>query len=108
MMRRDLPRVAGHLERHPIAAVEALGEQLEPLGRRLDPPGRAQLALLCDRHLTEIAVDVESDVPHLILPSSPTWGEPVGKRHRRIRARGATGQVAGAATEKPGSKPIAR
>jgi hypothetical protein len=28
----------------------------------------------------------------------------VGKRHRRIRARGATGQVAGAATEKPGLK----
>jgi hypothetical protein len=26
----------------------------------------------------------------------------MGKRHRRIRARGATGQVAGAATEKPG------
>jgi hypothetical protein len=26
----------------------------------------------------------------------------VGKRHRRIRARSATGQVAGAATEKPG------
>jgi hypothetical protein len=32
----------------------------------------------------------------------------VGKRHRRIRARSATGQVAGAATEKPGSKPIAQ
>jgi len=28
----------------------------------------------------------------------------VGKRHRRIRARSATGQVAGAATEKPGLK----
>jgi hypothetical protein len=32
----------------------------------------------------------------------------VGKRHRRIRALGTTGQVAGAATEKSGSKPIAR
>jgi hypothetical protein len=31
----------------------------------------------------------------------------VGKRHRRIRAHGTTGQVAGAATEKSGSKPIA-
>jgi hypothetical protein len=31
----------------------------------------------------------------------------VGKRHRRIRAQSATGQVAGAATEQsPGSKPI--
>jgi hypothetical protein len=28
----------------------------------------------------------------------------MGKRHRRIRARSATGQVAGAATEKPGLK----
>jgi hypothetical protein len=33
----------------------------------------------------------------------------VGKRHRRIRARSATGQVAGAATEKPGlNTPIAQ
>ena len=41
------------------------------------------------------------------LPSSPDsrHGEPVGKQHRRIRARSATGQVAGAATEKPGLKP---
>jgi hypothetical protein len=35
---------------------------------------------------------------------SSTRGEPVGKRHRRIRARSATGQVAGAATEQPGLK----
>jgi len=33
----------------------------------------------------------------------------MGKRHRRIRARSATGQVAGAATEKPGlNTPIAQ
>jgi hypothetical protein len=31
-------------------------------------------------------------------------GDAVGKRHRRIRAQSATGQVAGAATEKPGLK----
>jgi len=40
--------------------------------------------------------------------ASSTGGEPVGKRHRRIRAHSTTGQVAGAATEKPGSKPIAQ
>jgi hypothetical protein len=34
--------------------------------------------------------------------------EPVGKRHRRIRAHGTPGPVAGAATEKSGSKPIAQ
>ena len=32
----------------------------------------------------------------------------MGKRQRRIRAHGATGQVAGAANEKAGSKPIAQ
>ena len=32
----------------------------------------------------------------------------MGKRHRRIRAHSTTGQVAGAATEKSGSKPIAQ
>ena len=36
-----------------------------------------------------------------------TTGRTVGKRHRRIRAQSATGQVAGAATEQsPGSEPI--
>ena len=45
--------------------------------------------------------------PHVSLLTVDTpAGEPVGKRHRRIRARSATGQVAGAATEKPGLKPI--
>ena len=37
-----------------------------------------------------------------LLTVADRAGEPVGKRHRRIRARSATGQVAGAATEKPG------
>jgi hypothetical protein len=32
----------------------------------------------------------------------------VDERHRRIRARSTTGPVAGAANEKPGSKPIAQ
>ena len=43
------------------------------------------------------------------LPSSPSIRrEPVGKRHRRIRAHSTPGPVAGAATEKSGSKPIAQ
>jgi hypothetical protein len=42
-------------------------------------------------------------------PSLPYGrGEPVGKRHGRIRALGTTGHVAGAATEKSGSKRIAQ
>ena len=56
-----------------------------------------------DRDLAEVAVDVQRYRSHL-ASSLVDVGEPVGKRHRRIRARSATGQVAGAATEKPGLK----
>ena len=68
----------------------------------------SQLAVIDERDLAEAAVDVQSDRPHLILPSNGCQrrGEPVGKRHRRIRAQSTTGQVAGAATEKSGSRPI--
>ena len=61
---RDLPRVAGHLEHHPIACAEALREQLERRRRRLDPPRRTHLARLDDRDLAEIAVDVQPNAPH--------------------------------------------
>jgi len=49
--------------------------------------------------LLDVAMDVQADRPH---PTPPEQGEQVGKRHRRIRARSASGQVAGAATEKHG------
>ena len=42
---RNLPGVAGHLERHVVLPVEALREQLERLGLRLDPAARAQLTM---------------------------------------------------------------
>jgi hypothetical protein len=48
-----------------------------------------------------------SSATALTCPSSQSpdeRGRPVGKRQRRIRARSATGQVAGAATEKAGLK----
>ena len=61
---RDLPRVAGHLEHHPIACAEALREQLERRRRRLDPARRTDLARLGDRDLAEIAVDVQPNAPH--------------------------------------------
>ena len=47
----DRPRVAGHLQRHPITRIEALGEQLQLLGTRLDPARRPQPAAFDDRHL---------------------------------------------------------
>ena len=100
---RDRPRVAGHLQRHPVARIEALREQLQLLGPGLDPARRSQPALLDDRDLAEVAMNIQRYCPHLVLLTvDDRAGEPVGKRHRRIRARSATGQVAGAATEKPG------
>jgi hypothetical protein len=52
-----------------------------------------------------LAVHIQRYRSHLcLLTVERRNGEPVGKRHRRICARSATGQVAGAATEKPGLK----
>jgi hypothetical protein len=60
-----------------------------------------------DRDLAEVAMDIQRHCSHpFLLRVIDDTGEPVGKRHRRIRARSATGQVAGAATESPGSEPI--
>jgi hypothetical protein len=94
---------AGRLQRHLVVSTEALGEQLElgPAGPH--PAGRAHAGLLQDRHLAELAVDVQPDVSHgdLLLPIDDA-GDQVGKRHRRIRAPSTSGSVAGAATEKHG------
>ena len=104
---RDLPRVTGHLERHLVIGCEALGEQLQVLRRARDTPPLAATAAIEDRDLAEVAMHIQADRSHHYpLSSLDRSGEPVGKRHRRIRARSATGQVAGAATEKPGSQPI--
>ena len=99
---RDRPRIARHLQRDPVARIQALREQLQRLRCALDPPRRAQPALGDDRHLTDIAMDIQRYRPHPVLLSVDDERKPVGKRHRPIRARSATGQVAGAATEKPG------
>ena len=70
--------------------------------------GRHVAALLDDRDLAEIAMDIQRYRSHSILLARRRLRENrVGKRHRRIRALSAPGQVAGAAIEKPGSKPIA-
>ena len=61
---RDLPRVAGHLEHHPIARAQALREQLQRLRRRLDPARRTDLARLHDRDLAEVAVNVQPNASH--------------------------------------------
>jgi hypothetical protein len=101
---RDLPRVAGD-----PSATQSRGSRLwsnssSASGRTAIRPAErtrpsATIATSQKSRWTSSATaltcpsfDVDNDV-----------GEPVGKRHRRIRARSATGQVAGAANEKPGS-----
>src|ERR671919_365685 len=90
-----------------ITAVEAGGEELEALGVHRHPGAGADLTSLGDRDLHEVAVDVDADRSHL-SSFVAVGGEAVDKRHRRIRARSPTGRGAGAAIEKPGSKPIAQ
>ena len=47
--------------------VQALREQLQRLGPRLDPARRPQPALLDDRHLAEIAMDIQRYRSHRLL-----------------------------------------
>ncbi len=64
---RDLPGVAGDLERHVVMPVEALREQLECLGPCLSPPGQADFTVLDYRHLAEVAVDIQCHSSQLVL-----------------------------------------
>jgi hypothetical protein len=64
---------------------------------------RTDLARRDDHDLAKVTVHVHPDRPeHGYLLVIDDAGAQVGKRHRRIRARGTTGPVAGAATENPG------
>ena len=96
---------ARHLKRHPIIRGQAPSEQLELLRLGLDPASRAH-ARRPRRSRPRRNPDAHPTRPTLTSPPPPnridTMGDAVGKRHRRIRARSATGQVAGAANEKPG------
>jgi hypothetical protein len=64
---RDRPRIARHLQRNQITRVETLREQLQRLRPRLDPAGQAQPALSDDRHLAEIAMNIQRYRSHLVL-----------------------------------------
>jgi hypothetical protein len=58
----DRVRRPGRLERHPVVFGQALREQPELLDARPNPPRRADLtALLLDRDLAEVAVDIQRD-----------------------------------------------
>jgi hypothetical protein len=125
---RDLPRVAGHLERHPIACAEALREQLQRRRRGLDPARRTDLARLHDRDLAEVAVDLQPDAPHplsfLAVDQQGTGGQTTqtdscsqhtraGRRggHRKVGLqahRAKTGLPSLRSPEKPLSRPNLR
>ena len=94
---RRSPRVAGHLQRHPVTRIEALREQLQRVGPSLDPARRPQPALRHDRDLAEVAMNIHSDRSHLALlivdDSRRTGGQttstdPRSQRNRASRRGG--------------------
>jgi hypothetical protein len=104
--RRDRPRVPGRLQRHLIARAEAVGEPAHLLRRGREPARLHHHAGLPHRHLRELPMHIQPDTPPprrtIHHRSPPTTSTAIGsgwaKRHLRIRAHSATGQVAGAAT----------
>jgi hypothetical protein len=98
---RDRQRVARRLQHHAIRRRQAAREQLKLLTARRHTTREPRRPALADRHLTEVAMNIHPDrpqLPHLQLAHRRQHGEAVGERHLRIRARGAPGQVAGAAS----------
>jgi hypothetical protein len=57
---RDLPRIAGHLQRDQITRVKAAREHLKRLRLSLHPTARTQLAGRDHRHLAEVAMDIQT------------------------------------------------
>src|SRR5215211_4681667 len=62
---RDLPRIARHLQRDPVARVETPRKQLKRLRPGLDPSRRPQSPVGDDRDLAEIAMDIQRYRSHL-------------------------------------------
>ncbi len=96
----DRVRVARRLNRNLILRPKALGENPQHLTADLDLSGVPDRPVLPDRDLRELAMHIQTDTSpsHLPPPISVDHdGSQAGERHLRIRARSATGQVAGAA-----------
>ncbi len=96
----DGPRVCGGLEDDRVVGAQTSREGAQVGGRGADSAEPADLAAgFDDRRLGELAADVESDAAHRQTSCSPLsgWGTRRATRQLRIRARSATGRVAGAA-----------
>jgi hypothetical protein len=88
---RDLPRVAGHLNRATITRIHAPREQLQRSRPGRDPARRAQSALGDDRDLAEVAVDVQRyrsrpSLLGLATRAENWWANDVDGSARRNRA----------------------
>ena len=105
---RDRPGVPGSLQCHLIRRAEVRSERADSLRCGREPAGLTHHPVLPDRDLREIAVHIQPYEPpcrpltHRRFPLSIKGRTPMlevrwAKRHLRIRARSATGQVAGAA-----------
>jgi hypothetical protein len=96
---RDRMGVAGRLQGHLIGGAQAVSEVPQCLRGGLDPARLPDHAVLPDSDLGELAVHVQADAS--AHPAPPflelAEGAQAGKRHLRIRARSASGRVAGAA-----------
>src|SRR3954447_21802803 len=68
-----IAHVAGHLQRDPIARIEAPSEQLQRLGPGRNAAPRAQPALRDDRDLAEVAMDIQRYRSHSILLVVDGW-----------------------------------
>ena len=91
--------VAGRLDDDLVFLAQTAAEPLKPRAGHVDPPGRTEPACFPENHLRESAVDVHADhTLHLLLLSLVVRREQWATRQLRIRAHGATGWVAGAAS----------
>lgn len=92
-------RVAGCLNDDLVFLGQAAPEVLQRRAGHVDPSCRTQSAVLPEHHLPEDTVDVYPDhTSHVCSLPIFLRRERWATRHLRIRARGATGQVAGAAS----------
>ena len=76
------------------------------LRRGLDPPRRADLAVLGDRHLAEVEVDVQSDRSHLLLLSLTEWETRWANDIDAFALSAQPDKSQGRPLKSPGSKPI--